>query len=188
MPATRRELQRALALNAATKPVNVVVPAAVVVAGLLAGATWLLAVAFVTWLALLVATFFDEREARAVGERARAARRAPAPELTAPALTRRWEAVLAARAAIARDSSPLLPEVDSLVAALRPTFEQAQRIHDALATGPRGGRERLQARLEHLLDEIEKVVSTLETVHAELLVSDGLEHDELIAELRARLE
>jgi len=45
----------------------------------------------------------------------------------------------------------------------------------------------LQARLEHLLDELDQAVATLETVHAELLVNDGLEHDELVAELRARL-
>jgi hypothetical protein len=183
----RKELQYALVLNAATKPLNVFVVTGLIVAALLLDVAWLFAVAIVCWLALFVITFFDEREAVRVGERARAARRALAPKLAAPALTRRWEAVLAARAAIARDSSPLLPEADSLVDALRPTFAQLQRIHDALATGPKAGRERLQARYEHLLDELDQAVATLETVHAELLVNDGLEHDELVAELRARL-
>ena len=186
---SRGELQRALVLNAATKPLNVLVPTGVVVAALLAGATWLLAVALVTWLALSVTTFFDEREALAVGERRRAARRAPAPALTATSLVRRWHAASAARAAIreAGANALLNGEVDALVDALRPTVWQAQRIHDALTAGPRAGRDRLQARFEHLLDEIDQVVATLETVHAEILVSDGLEHDELVAELRARL-
>ncbi len=189
-PPSRGELQRALVLNAATKPLNVLVPAGVVIAALLTGATWLLAVASVCWLALSVTTFFDEREALAVGERRRAARRVPAPPaLTAQALVRRWQAALAARAAIreAGANALLNGEVDALVDALRPTVWQAQRIHDALAAGPRAGRDRLQARLERLLDEIDQAVATLETVHAEILVSDGIEHDELVAELRARL-
>jgi hypothetical protein len=188
-PPTRGELQRALALNAATKPLNVIAPAGVLVAGLLVGTTWLVAVAVVTWLALLVATFFDEREAIAVGERVRAARRAPAPRLPTlvPALARRWDAALAARASIRRDGADaplLMHEVDALVEALRPTVEHAQRIHDALLTGSGAARERLQARLRQLLDEIDQVVATLETVHAELLVAD---QDELLADLRARV-
>ncbi len=186
-PPTRRELQRALALNAATKPLNVLAPAGVLVAALLVGTMWLVAVALVTWLALLVTTFFDEREATAVGERLRAARRAPALRLPplVPALARRWDAALAARASIQRDGdAPLLMhEVEALVEALRPSVAQAQRIDDALlkSTGP--ARERLRARLDQLLDEIDQVVATLETVHAEILVSD---QDELIADLRAR--
>ena len=186
-PPTRRELQRALALNAATKPLNVLAPAGVLVAALLVGAMWLVAVALVTWLALLVTTFFDEREATAVGARLRAARRAPALRLPplVPALARRWDAALAARASIQRDgdSALLMHEVEALVEALRPSVAQAQRIDDALlkSTGP--ARERLRARLDQLLDEIDQVVATLETVHAEILVAD---QDELIADLRAR--
>ena len=162
-------------------------PAGVLVAALLVGAMWLVAVALVTWLALLVTTFFDDREATAVGERLRAARRAPALRLPplVPALARRWDAALAARASIQRDgdSALLMHEVEALVEALRPSVAQAQRIDDALlkSTGP--ARERLRARLDQLLDEIDQVVATLETVHAEILVSD---QDELIADLRAR--
>ena len=41
---TRADLRRGLVVNALTKPINVVVPAAVAVAALLIGVTWLLAV------------------------------------------------------------------------------------------------------------------------------------------------
>lgn len=191
-PPSRRQLRHALVLNAATKPVNVFVPTAVTLAGLVLQTAWLLPLALVCWLALVFNTFFDEAEARAVGERLRACRRAvaprvPPPALTAPALTRRWEAALAARAAIRRDGtgSPLLArEVDALVEALRATVERAQRIHDALGARSATTRERLQARLDQLLDEIDQVVATLETVHAEILVAD---QDDLVADLRARV-
>ena len=137
-PPTRGELQLALALNAATKPLNVAVPTGVTLAGLFLETPWLLPLAFVCWLALGVVTFFDEREATAVGERVRAVRRAPAPRLPplVPALARRWDAALAARAAIGRDGAGalLLGEVDALVEALRPTVAQTQRINDALLT------------------------------------------------------
>ncbi len=187
-PPTRGELQLALALNAATKPLNVAVPTGVTLAGLFLETPWLLPLAFVCWLALGVVTFFDEREATAVGARVRAARRAPAPRLPplVPALARRWDAALAARAAIRRDGAGalLLSEVDALVEALRPTVAQTQRINDALLTSSGPARDRLQARLIQLLDEIDQVVATLETVHAEILVAD---QDELVADLRARL-
>src|SRR3954471_19385326 len=67
---TRATLRRDLAVNAATKPVNVIVPAGVLVAGLLLGTAWLIPVAAVVYVVLAVMTFFDEREAGRVGERA----------------------------------------------------------------------------------------------------------------------
>ena len=132
-------------------------------------------------------TFFDEREATAVGRGCAPPGVPPAPRLPplVPALARRWDAALAARAAIRRDGAGalLLGEVDALVEALRPTVAQTQRINDALLTSSGPARDRLQARLDQLLDEIDQVVATLETVHAEILVA---EQDELVAELRAR--
>ena len=210
-------------LNAATKPVNVLVPSGVVVAGLLVQAPWLLIVAFVCWLALLVNTFFDEREARSVGEHVRAARRAPAPRLRPePAIVS--PAIAAALGGGARGAgvdpvrrrgvgAPLedvTREVDALIAALRPNAARAQRIHDALAADPperlrrRVEREpsealeaklraleRLQHRLDRLLAEIDHVVTTLQTVHAEILAADGIEQDELagqVSDLRTRVQ
>jgi hypothetical protein len=86
-PVTREHLQRTLVVNAATKPVNVAVPAAVVVAGILVGAPWLLAIAVVVYAALALMTFFDEDEARRVGERASGRTGAPAaPQLDARSL------------------------------------------------------------------------------------------------------
>ena len=46
--AARTRLRRALVVNALAKPVNLVVPAAVVVAAVATGAGWLVAVAAVT--------------------------------------------------------------------------------------------------------------------------------------------
>src|SRR3954463_13819450 len=66
---TRATLRRDLAVNAATKPVNVIVPAGVLVAGLLLGTAWLIPVAAVIYVVLAVMTFFDEGEAERVGHR-----------------------------------------------------------------------------------------------------------------------
>ena len=66
---TRTDLRRALAVNALTKPVNVLVPAAVVVAAVIIGAWWLWVVAIVVFAVLCAQTFFDEDEAKKVGDR-----------------------------------------------------------------------------------------------------------------------
>jgi len=80
---TRKDLTRVLVVNAMTKPVNVTIPAAVLTAGLLLAVPWLIPVALVCWLALVVMTFFDEREAELAGRRARAGRPEPAPQVRA---------------------------------------------------------------------------------------------------------
>jgi fatty acid desaturase len=74
-PVSRRDLRRALALNALIHPVPGLVAAGVLVAAVLLGAAWLALVAVACWLVLATMTFFDEREAEKVGERARARRR-----------------------------------------------------------------------------------------------------------------
>src|SRR2546421_12664851 len=66
---TRTDLRRSLVVNALTKPINVVVPAAVAVAALLIGAAWLIVVAVAVYAVLAVLTFFDEGEAEKVGKR-----------------------------------------------------------------------------------------------------------------------
>jgi hypothetical protein len=198
---SRGELGRRLAVNALTKPLNVAVPAAIVVAGLLVGASWLIGVAAVCWLALVAGTFFDEREARAVGERAREDRRAPPAVVTdrpafAAEIERRVRAAVSARAAIraAIEESDVphedvTEEVDALLAAMQDDAVRAQRIHQFLAEVPPEQidpqtRQRVQGRLDRLLEELDRIVATLQTVRAEILVSDGLAgHGELTARL-----
>jgi hypothetical protein len=175
-PLTRAELRRALVLNALAHPVNVLVPAAVLVAAVLVGASWLALCAPVCWLALAAVTFFDEREAERVGERLRAARRrdVPGPRADpagfATVIGARVRAAVAActsiRAAIAASRSPLADvgeEIDALLAAIEADAVRAQRIHEFLAqespaalerrvaAEPRGPvREALEAKLTAL--------------------------------------
>jgi hypothetical protein len=218
---TRKELSRALAVNAITKPVNVLAPSAVLVAGLLLGAPWLAPVALVCWLALVSVTFFDEREARAAGERARAGRREDAPRPAAAVRAGRFAPEIAGRlrlassarasirAAVEDSAAPLddvVREVDALVVALEGHAARAQRIRDFLrdespedlrariAAEPSdavrvaleaklSALERLQRRLTRLLEEMDHVVATLQTVHAEVLVTDGLEQSTLASQV-----
>ncbi len=64
-PPDRSDLRRALVVNALTKPLNIAVPAAVVVAAILVGTGWLFVVAAVVYLVLFAMTFFDSDEAAA---------------------------------------------------------------------------------------------------------------------------
>jgi hypothetical protein len=198
---TRGELSRLLAINALTKPLNVAVPAAVLAASLLLGATWLTIVALVCWLALVAGTFFDAREARFVGERAREERRAPPALVTerpafAEEIDRRVRAAVSARAAIraAIEESDVphdnvTEEVDALLHAMQADALRAQRIHEFLTEVPREQLdprtlERVRGRLDRLVEELDRIVGTLQTVRAEVLVTDGLAaHGELSARL-----
>lgn len=206
---SRAELGRRLAINALTKPLNVAVPAGIVVAALLLGAGWLIAVAAVCWVALVGGTFFDEREARAVGERALPERRAPPAIVSdrpafAAEIDQRVRAAVSARAAIraAIEESDVphedvLEEVDALLGAMQADAVRAQRIHQFLAEVPPEQidpqtRQRVQARLDRLLEELDRIVATLQTVRAEILVSDGITgHGELtgrLSELRTNVQ
>lgn len=228
-PVTRSELRRALVLNALVHPVNVLVPAAVLVAAAIFGAAWLALVALACWLVLAGVTFFDEREAERVGERVRSARRGVAaradPAEYSLEIGARLKAANAARAAIhaaaEASRSPLVGvtgEVDALLAAMRADAERAQRIHGFLAAESLPALERrvaqeprapvraalaaklsaltrLRQRLDDLLAEMDHVVATLQTVHAELLAADDVQRaDEdgslagQISELRAKVE
>jgi hypothetical protein len=191
-PATRRDLRRALAVNAATKPANVLVAASIALAGLLLAVPWLLGVAVVCWLALVVQTFFDSDEATRVGERARLARRGPElprPRAFAPEIASRLQAAGAERTAIHRavEESGLglddvTQEVDALVLALQGHAARAQRIADFRSDeAPDAVRERMRARLTRLLDEMDHVVTALRTLHAEILIADDLDGDQIVA-------
>jgi hypothetical protein len=204
----RAELQRALVVNALIHPVNVLVPAGVVVAGVLIGAAWLAIVAVVCWLVLSGVTFFDEREAQRVGERLREAGEPPPPRARAdpatlaPAIRRRVRAATAAcagiRSAIAASHAPLADleqEIEALLAAIHADAIRAQRIHAFLAQEPAAepaALTRLSERLDALLAEMDRVVATLQTVQAEILAADGIELEQRglvtqVSELRAKV-
>ena len=143
---SRSDLRRALVVNALASPVNVLVPTGVLIAGVLLSAWWLAAIAFVTWIALALHTFFDERTARRVGARVHAGARAQGAkpsvnpgELT-PLIAGRVKAAIGAREAIHRaiaDApfafSDVRHEVDELVAVMEADAVRAQRIWQFLA-------------------------------------------------------
>jgi hypothetical protein len=144
---TRADLRRGLIVNALSKPINVVVPAAVIVAALLIGVTWLIAVAAVVYVVLAVLTFFDEGEADKVGRRVYGDRadgsRAPRLDVRAlaPPIARQVQAARDCETRIEEtiERSDLAfaeveGEVDSLVRAVELIAQRAQRIYDYLAT------------------------------------------------------
>jgi hypothetical protein len=146
---TRATLRRDLAVNAATKPINVIVPAGVLVAGLLLGTPWLLPLAAVVYVVLAVMTIFDGREAERVGQRAygkdqpggraRIDARALADPIRTQVLAARSEAEKIDRTVASADLpfAAVREEVDRLVTALEATARRAQRLYDYLAEQPR---------------------------------------------------
>jgi hypothetical protein len=155
---TRADLRQALAVNALSKPVNVLVPAAVAVAAVVIGAWWLWIVAVVVFAVLCAQTFFDEDEARRVGDRAYgreapAGRRVDARKL-APPIRAQLDAALSEekriRAAIESAELPfadLGPEVAALVREMERTAGRAQLVYDYLeGLYP----DRIEARLREL--------------------------------------
>ena len=140
---TRATLRRDLAVNAATKPVNVIVPAGVLVAGLLLGTPWLIGVAAVVYVVLAVMTFFDQGEAERVGKRAYGKDRpkslvdpkALADPIRAQVLAARAEAEKIDRTVRSSDLpfAAVSQEVSQLVSALEATARRAQRLYDYLS-------------------------------------------------------
>jgi hypothetical protein len=144
---TRRDLQRAIVVNAATKPVTILITATVAVCGLLLGATWLLPLAVVAYLALAALTFFDGAEAERVGDRmygrARAGRegaRRLKPSDLAPPIREQVERARREARTVGQtiDGSALSfsevgTEVDALVAAIEAIAGRAQRVWAYLA-------------------------------------------------------
>ncbi len=155
-PPSDRDRVRMLAVNAATKPSNVLAGGGVAVAGMLlyalSGAglavALLLPLALVVYVVLSVITFFDATEAERIGQRSREERQALAAgrtEETRAQLTPRISILLDAaleeerllREAIAdadTSMSGLQAEVDSLVGALDTIARRANRLCTYLAT------------------------------------------------------
>jgi hypothetical protein len=147
-PVTRSQLQRSLVVNALTKPLNVLVPAAVVVAGIVLGALWLVGVALAVYAVLAALTFFDAAEAERVGKRiygAAARSVAPARQAAlsrlAPPIAQQLAAARAEeariRTAVADADLPfaeVTEETDALVQAMEGIAVRAQRVYDYLAS------------------------------------------------------
>ena len=144
-PVTRPVLVRALAINAATRPLNLAVPGGVGVAAALLHTAWLLPVAILVYVAMVVSTFFDgdaaERVGHATYERARRLPHAPLDTATlAPQIARKLERArdeeARIRAAIERAPLPrydVLDEVTRLMVGLERLARRAQQIHLYLA-------------------------------------------------------
>ncbi|WP_354698644.1 hypothetical protein DSM112329_04332 [Paraconexibacter sp. AEG42_29] len=178
-PPTRSELQRALAVNALTKPVTVGVGAAVAVAAIVLGATWLLVIALVAYAALAALTFFDEKEAEAVGDRAYArghggtTRAGLDPAKLAPEIRAQLDAARAEQSGIVRtitesdlSFADVREEVAQLVAALEGAAGRSQRLYGYLVTQDRRAlRDRIE-QLARIGDEA--TVAALRAQDAEL--------------------
>jgi hypothetical protein len=156
---TRSDLRRALVVNAVTKPLNVAVPAGVLIAGLLLGTGWLIPVAVAVYVVLVALTFFDEKEAERVGERAYRAGQGEASRIDvrdmAPPIAGQ---VRAARACaqridetITRSDVPFSEvdgEVQGLVSAIEAIAQRADRIYQYLATQDVPALDRRLAQLQ----------------------------------------
>ena len=144
---TRSQLQRSLLVNALTKPLTVLVGAAVAVAGIALGAVWLVGVAIVVYLVLAALTFFDADEAERVGKRVYGDRGGGSKEkrldvrTLAPPIARQVQSARDCETNIQEtiqhsdvSFAEVDGEVDSLVRAVELIAQRAQRIYDYLAT------------------------------------------------------
>jgi hypothetical protein len=148
-PPTRAEINRALLVNAATKPVNILVPAAIAVVGIVLGYWWIaVVIAIPAFVALCVVTYLDGDEAERVGNELRGKRASelPAaermdPSRLAPPIAQQVRAALdeeqRIRQAIEQADLPLAEvssEVDGLVRALETLAKRAQTLWEYLAS------------------------------------------------------
>ena len=152
---TRGALARRLAVNAATKPLNVAVLGGLIVVGIVLDLVVVVgAIAIVAYLVLVALTFFDADEAERVGSELR---RGGRPASTAPALDvgtlepriaalvqQARETAAGIREAIAQADHPfddVATDVDALVAAMDTSARRAQLISTTLAGQARAGQD-----------------------------------------------
>jgi hypothetical protein len=163
-PPTRAALTRAIAVNAATKPVNVLVPAAIAIAAAVTGVGWLWLVALVAYVALVAATFFDADEAEAVGKRRRGEgerpkQRALDPAQLAPPIAERLQQALDEERQIRQtiessdvQMNEVSTEVDGLVSNLEKSAQRAQLVYDYLSEQDSRTLDRRARELERAQD------------------------------------
>jgi hypothetical protein len=154
---TRGALARRLAVNAATKPLNVAVLGGLIVVGIALNLIVVVgAIAIVAYLVLVALTFFDAEEAERVGDALYSGRR-PGGRERAPALDvatlepriaalvqRARETAAGIRDAIAQADHPfddVAADVDALVAAMDTSARRAQLISSTLAEQARAGQD-----------------------------------------------
>jgi hypothetical protein len=163
---TRRTLQRRIAVNALTKPLNLGVLAVLVVAGIVLDlALVAIPIAVVAYLVLSAITFFDSGEAERVGQETYAKARGgePVKRLDTSALDPRIAALLsqaresaaAIRSAIASAVHPFVDvtaDVDGLVRAMETSARRAQLIATTLGQLAASGQDprTLARRIEDL--------------------------------------
>ena len=154
---TRGALARRLAVNAATKPLNVAVLGGLIVVGIVLNLIVVVgAIAIVAYLVLVALTFFDAEEAERVGDELYAGRRpggrdrAPALDLgtleprIAALVQQARETAAGIRDAIAQADHPfddVAADVDALVAAMDTSARRAQLISSTLAEQARAGQD-----------------------------------------------
>jgi chromosome segregation ATPase len=194
-PYSRSEYNRALVLNALAAPFNVVLLAAIVIAGLLLGALLpLLAVGLVVYGIAAARTYFDDDEANKVLERERGKRREALdagrldPGTLAEPIARllgegrRREARI--RDAIERAELPyeeVSQEVDRFIRAMEEGARRAQLLYEALAESPPGpveqrlaevrgdpSRVELTAALENQLAVLRRMEGQLQRYYDEM--------------------
>jgi chromosome segregation ATPase len=164
---TRGALARRLAVNAATKPLNVAVLGGLIVVGIVLDLLVVVgAIAVVAYLVLVALTFFDAEEAERIGNELYAGRRPPkAKELDVGTLEPRIAALVrqaretaaGIHDAIAQADHPfddVSADVDALVTAMDTSARRAQLISTTLAGQARAGQD--VAGLERTIADLRK--------------------------------
>ena len=196
---TRGALARRLAVNAATKPLNVAVLGGLIVVGIVLDLIVVVGViAIVAYLVLVALTFFDAEEAKRVGDELYAGRR-PGGRDRAPALDhgtlepriaaldqQARETAAGIRDAIAQADHPfddVAADVDALVAAMDTSARRAQLISSTLAGQARAGQD--VAGLERTIADLR---GRADDADVRALVSDLEAQRDATARLEDRLE
>jgi hypothetical protein len=193
---TRGAIARRLALNAATKPLNVAVLGGLIVVGIVLDLVVVItAIAVVAYLVLVALTFFDADEAERIGGELYGARRKGGP----PALdVGTLEPRIAALVSQARDTAAGIREaitqadhpfddvaadVDALVAAMDTSARRAQLISSTLQAQARAGQD--VASLERSIADLR---GRADDADVRALVADLEAQREATARLEERLE
>jgi hypothetical protein len=192
---TRGALARRMAVNAATKPLNVAVLGGLIAVGIVLDLAVIVgAIAIVAYLVLVALTFFDAEEAERIGAEAYRARRRPVAALDLATLEPRIAALVSQaretaagiRAAIAQADHPfddVAADVDALVAAMDASARRAQLISSTLAEQARNGQD-----ADSLRRRIGDLQRRTQDADVRALIGDLEAQREATVRLRDRLE
>jgi hypothetical protein len=192
---TRGALARKLAVNAATKPLNIAVLGGLIVAGIVLDLAFVVgAIAIVAYLVLVALTFFDAEEAERIGAEAYAGRRRPVAALDLGTLEPRIAALVSQaretaagiREAIAQADHPfddVAADVDALVAAMDTSARRAQLISSTLTEQERNGQD--VRSLQRRIDDLRR---RAQDADVRALIGDLEAQREATVRLRDRLE